>query len=183
MKNELKNGKLKTKKREEFIWCMCVIHTRNMCAFNIEEKCCNDGDDDNKWNKKWTKKHKTEKHYTKEAFTTNNFKLSFESIGKLFISIQFVIYQYKSWILLIIGSKKSAKVKDSNSHYTPTIPLHTHNHWSIMDKENGSGGGSSKHKNSNNSNRQPTIDVNDPSSLLNAASLFGESFSTPAPLY
>lgn len=52
-----------------------------------------------------------------------------------------------------------------------------------MDKENGSGGGSSKHKNSNNSNRQqqqqqqPTIDVNDPSSLLNAASLFGESFS------
>lgn len=44
-----------------------------------------------------------------------------------------------------------------------------------MDKENGSGGGSSKHKNSNNSNRQPTIDVNDPSSLLNAASLFGES--------
>lgn len=45
-----------------------------------------------------------------------------------------------------------------------------------MDKENGSGGGSSKHKSSNNSNRQPTIDVNDPSSLLNAASLFGELF-------
>ncbi|XP_055319617.1 bromodomain adjacent to zinc finger domain protein 2B isoform X4 [Sitodiplosis mosellana] len=41
-----------------------------------------------------------------------------------------------------------------------------------MDKENGSGGGSSKHKNSSNSSRQPTIDVNDPSSLLNAASLF-----------
>lgn len=45
-----------------------------------------------------------------------------------------------------------------------------------MDKENGSGGGSSKHKNSSNSSRQPTIDVNDPSSLLNAASLFGKSF-------
>lgn len=44
-----------------------------------------------------------------------------------------------------------------------------------MDKENGSGGGS-KHKNSSNSSRQqqPTIDVNDPSSLLNAASLFGK---------
>lgn len=45
-----------------------------------------------------------------------------------------------------------------------------------MDKENGSGGGSSKHKSSSNSSRQPTIDVNDPSSLLNAASLFGKSF-------
>lgn len=41
-----------------------------------------------------------------------------------------------------------------------------------MDKENGSGS-SSKHKNSSNSSRQPPIDVNDPSSLLNAASLFG----------
>lgn len=40
-----------------------------------------------------------------------------------------------------------------------------------MDKENGSGG-SSKHKNNS---RQPTIDVNDPSSLLNAASLFGKN--------
>lgn len=45
-----------------------------------------------------------------------------------------------------------------------------------MDKENGSGGGSSKHKNSSSSSRQPTIDVNDPGSLLNAASLFGKSF-------
>lgn len=40
-----------------------------------------------------------------------------------------------------------------------------------MDKENGSGS-SSKHKNNS---RHPTIDVNDPSSLLNAASLFGKN--------
>lgn len=45
-----------------------------------------------------------------------------------------------------------------------------------MDKENGSGSNSSKHKNSSNSSRQPTIDVNDPSSLLNAASLFGKFY-------
>lgn len=45
-----------------------------------------------------------------------------------------------------------------------------------MDKENGEGGGSNKHKSSSNSNNvnQPNIDVNDPSSLLNAASLFGK---------
>lgn len=45
-----------------------------------------------------------------------------------------------------------------------------------MDKENGDGGGSNKHKGSSNSNNanQPNIDVNDPNSLLNAASLFGK---------
>lgn len=42
-----------------------------------------------------------------------------------------------------------------------------------MDKENGTGS-SNKHKNSGSSSRQSTIDVNDPNSLLNAASLFGE---------
>ncbi|XP_031616444.1 bromodomain adjacent to zinc finger domain protein 2B isoform X2 [Contarinia nasturtii] len=57
-----------------------------------------------------------------------------------------------------------------------------------MDKENGSGGGSSKHKSSSNSSRQPTIDVNDPSSLLNAASLFAywgrdPSAATANPLF
>lgn len=53
-----------------------------------------------------------------------------------------------------------------------------------MDKENGDGGGgggNSKHKSSSNSNNnngsQPNIDVNDPNSLLNAASLFGEFYS------
>lgn len=43
-----------------------------------------------------------------------------------------------------------------------------------MDKENGDGGGSSKHKGSNNNNVQPSVDINDPNSLLNAASLFGK---------
>lgn len=46
-----------------------------------------------------------------------------------------------------------------------------------MDKENGDGGGgggSGKHKSSSNNGGQPNIDVNDPNSLLNAASLFGK---------
>lgn len=43
-----------------------------------------------------------------------------------------------------------------------------------MDKENGDGGGSSKHKGSNSNNVQPGVDINDPNSLLNAASLFGK---------
>lgn len=108
-------------------------------------------------------KNATQKKHSQQTI----FKLSFESIGKLFIRNQFVICQY----IVNIAHRQwnSAEVKDS------------HNHWSIMDKENGSGGGSSKHKNSNSRNaQQPTIDVNDPSSLLNAASLFGESFSAPA---
>lgn len=43
-----------------------------------------------------------------------------------------------------------------------------------MDKENGDGGGGNKHKNSNNNSNQQTIDINDPNSLINAASLFGK---------
>lgn len=43
-----------------------------------------------------------------------------------------------------------------------------------MDKENGDGGGSSKHKGSNSNSLQQGVDINDPNSLLNAASLFGK---------
>lgn len=62
-----------------------MVHVRDSYT-----KCCNVDDDDG-WHKQWTEQ---DKHYKNEAFSTNIWKFSIGSTGKVIIRIQFVIHQY-----------------------------------------------------------------------------------------